>query len=494
MIDYLNNLKVRTKLTLLTGILILGMIIYGLLSSVTLEKLAINGIYYNQIQTGQDLIADILPPPEYIIESYLLAFEELNETRPLELEKLLTRSAALQTEYEERHIYWETKLPEGTIKRVFATDSYQPAKEFFNVWQHQFLPALKSNDRTKAQEILNGPLKDLYTLHRSKIDEVVRLAKEANNTLLKTISDLGARLQFFSNISWVTTILLGILLGALISFSITTSLRQLLKKIVSATNQIDEHIDKQSHATSQQSTSVQKTTSSMDALNLSFKHTEALALESSNRAKNSLKVSEEGNKLIKKLLDGLNEHRDKVLAIVEQILRLTEITKQIHNIASLTSNITNQTNILALNAAVQAAHVKQHSEGFSVIASEIRKLADESKKFLSHIDLLAENIRQATDSTVLIAEEGNKTVQECIKLAQSSTEAFDSIISITTASFEGAEQVSQNLKQQSISVNEVLEALEIVNKYTRETTKGMEEVKEELVNLDAVSEELKTTV
>ena len=91
----------------------------------------------------------------------------------------------------------------------------------------------------------------------------------------------------------------------------------------------------------------------MEKMNLSFKKTEALAQESSNSANNSLKVTEQGNTLIKKLVEGLIEHKEKVLAIVQQIFRLSEITKQIHNIASATSNLTNQTNILALNAAIR---------------------------------------------------------------------------------------------------------------------------------------------
>lgn len=486
--------KVQSKLILLTGILILGMVIYGILSSTTLRKLEINGPYYEQIKTSQELIADILPPPEYIIESYLLAFQEIEENNPEELQRLIARSNNLLTDYEERHVYWDSKLPEGEIHRVFINESYVPAHEFLSVWKNQFLPALKSGNKKAAEDILKGPMKELYGLHRTKIDEVVRLATEYNTTLEKTLQDLGNRLQFFSNLSWIITIFLGILLATVISYSITTRLREVLKKVVSASKEIGVAMTEQSHEISHQLDIVHESNKEMDGLNQSFKHTEALAVESRNRAKNSLKVSEDGNLLIKKMLEGLLEHKDKVLGIVQQILRLSEITNQIHNIASITSNLTNQTNMLALNAAVQAAQVKQHSEGFSVIASEIRKLADESKKFLSHIDVLAENIKQATDSTVGIAEEGNKTVQECIKLAQSTAESFDSVISITTASFEGAEQVLVNIKEQSTAVNQVVKALEGVSASTEVTQNGMEQVRSELTNLNDVSEELKTIV
>lgn len=493
MINYLNSLKVRTKLSLLTGILLLGMGIFGYLSSVTLDKLSINGPYYQQIQESQELIADILPPPVYIIEAYLTAFQEAEALNSEERQALILRSRELQRQYEERYAYWENRLTNVTVKRVFK-ESYEPAIEFFNVWQKQFLPALQIGDKKKLTELLQGPMKDLYNLHRTKIDEVVRLGLQSNETITKALTDLGQRLQFFSKISWISTILIGILLASLISYSITNRLRGVLNKIGDVTHEIDSLMQTQNQLVSQQSTSIIQTTAAVEEINLSFKNTEALAQESSNHANNSLKVTEEGNKLIKKLVDGLIDHKEKVLAIVQHILRLSEITKQIHNIASATSNLTNQTNILALNAAVQAVNVKHQSESFSVIASEIRKLADESKKFLSHIDVLAENIKSATDSTIVIAQEGSQTVQEEIRLAHSSIEAFDAIRSITKVSFEGAEQVLQNIRQQSLATNQVLEAVESANLITHQTLEGMKRVHSEMDNLNKVSNELKTIV
>lgn len=494
MLDYINSLKVRTKLTILTSILILGMIIYGLLSTATLQKLAINGPYYKQIMLSQELIADILPPPSYIIEAFLLSYQEVDETNPTDLQRLLKRSEELRNQYEERHAYWDSALSEGQIRRVFFHESYSPAKEFFRIWENQFLPAIKEGNKEKALQIVKGPLKEQYDRNRLKIDEVVQLARQYNATLEKTIQDLGQRLQTYSNLSWLGTILTGILLASLISFSITSRLREVLKKIASSSKEIDSRMKLQSKSIQQQLTTVHETSSSMDEMNKTFKRTETLASEASNVSKNSLKVSEEGNSLIKKMLEGLIEHKDKVLSLVQHILRLSEITKQIHNIASITSNITNQTNILALNAAVQAAQVKQQSEGFTVIANEIRKLAEEGKKFLSHISVLVDNIEEAMKSTVSIAEEGNKTVQDCIKHAQSAVDALVSITSYTNASFEGAEEVSLNMKQQNATVHHVLEALATANKSMEQTQKDMELVEAELIELNAVSEELKTIV
>ena len=133
---------------------------------------------------------------------------------------------------------------DNTTKRVFK-ESYDAAQEFFSVWQKEFLPALRANDKTKLQELLQGSMKEFYNLHRTKIDELVSLRTQANETITKALTDLGQRLHLFSDISWVATILLGILIAALINYSITTRLREFLSKIGAATQEIDTSMQSQ---------------------------------------------------------------------------------------------------------------------------------------------------------------------------------------------------------------------------------------------------------
>ncbi len=487
------NWSIRTKLFLLTAILIFGLLIYGLISYFLLETIKIKGPYYEKIIESNDLIADILPPPGYVIEFYLLSNLEMDETNPTKLDALIKRSEKLKEEYNETHEKWIKLLPEGRIRDLFVNQSNSAVQELFNIWDNQFIPNISQGNRQAAEQALLD-IGRKYQEHRAFIDEVVRLARAQHVELEKEVTKIYNRNQSFAFLSWIATFLLGILLAYLIVRSINNPLQSAVKGLVHIFNEISNRVDQQAKAIVQQSSAVNQTTATMDEFNTSFQHTEGLAKESSNRAKAVLQIADTGNSLLKQVIDSLSNHKEKVSAIVDQIIRLSELIRQIHNIAAVTSNLTNQTNILALNAAVQAAHVKHQSEGFSVIASEIRKLADESKKFLSHIDVLVDNIQQATDATVKIAEEGNKTVQEIILKTQDTAKAFDSLISITNKSFEGAEQAASNVNQQGIAVHQVLEAMENLNQVAHQTMTGMQQIRGELNNLQLITEDLKRII
>jgi methyl-accepting chemotaxis protein len=487
------NWTIRTKLFLLTAILILGLFIFALITYFLVETIKIKGPYYEQILESNYLIANILPPPGYIIEFYLLANLEMDETNPAKLEALIKRSEKTREEYYETHEKWSKLLPEGKIRNLFVNQSHVFVKDLFEIWENRFIPAVLKNDRPAAAEAL-ADIGRKYQEHRNIIDEVVRLARARHVELEKEVTTIYNRNQRLAIFAWLATFSIGILLAYLIARSINNPLRTIVSGLSHIFDEISNRVDQQSKAVVQQSSAVNQTTATMDEFNTSFQHTEGLAKESSNRAKAVLQIADTGNNLLKQVIGSLSTHREKVAAIVDQIMRLSELIRQIHNIAAVTSNLTNQTNILALNAAVQAAHVKHQSEGFSVIASEIRKLADESKKFLSHIDVLVDNIQQATDATVKIAEEGNKTVQEIIVKTQDTASAFDSLISITNKSFEGAEQAAANVNQQGIAVHQVLEAMENLNQVAHQTMVGMQQIRGELNNLQAITQELKDII
>lgn len=495
MLEFLYKQKIQTNLFLLISILLTGMIVFGVLSFLTLQEVKIKGPYYNKIITANELISDILPPPAYIIESYLTAFEQMFAANKTSLDKLIERSRRLHKEFDERHQYWSKHISEELDKRlqsIFIVQSDKIVQEFFTILDNQFIPALLAGNKEEAQKLLLGPLSEKYAEHRAIIDEVVVSAKKSINDLEAQGDTLYAQSTQLTWSLWVFTFIVGILFAWIISLAITKRLHDITSGIVPISVEISKRMDLQTESVAQQSSAVQETTATMNELSVSFKHTESLAQESSDRAKNALRLSDEGNTVLKQMLENLGGHKEKVSAIVEQIMHLSELIHQIHNIASVTSNLTNQTNILALNAAVQAVHVKQQSEGFSVIASEIRKLADDSKKFLSHIDALADNIQKATNSTITIAEEGSRTIQEIIRLGHNTSKAFDTIMSITSTSYEAAEQVALNVRQQGLAVNQVSDAMENLIEASHQTSHGLKQVRNELGKLNEIAQNLKS--
>jgi methyl-accepting chemotaxis protein len=209
-------------------------------------------------------------------------------------------------------------------------------------------------------------------------------------------------------------------------------------------------------ALEQQAISVQEATTTMDELLASSRISAEQAEAAAAGAKQVLFLIE-GN-AENAAINGKSSLREKVGQLAQEILRLSDQTRQIGTISTLVSDLANQTNMLALNAAVEAARAGEHGKGFNVIATEIRKVADQSKGSAQKINALVRDIQTATNSTVMVTEEGKKNVESVV----------DAVHNITLNS----QQISLNANQQAIAISQVVQAMNHLNKVASQYLKN----------------------
>ncbi|MCA9237094.1 MAG: PAS domain S-box protein [Planctomycetales bacterium] len=178
--SWFRKLDVLGKILCLTALFAVGMLLLSGLAYNTLNRVQVNGPLYDEIVQGKDLLADILPPPEYIIEPYLTAFELANEVNEEQADALKEKVVALRKEFDARHDFWVEHLPEGKMRELIVDEAYQPALEFFAVLDRELVPAVSANDMDKARSIVAGPLAEAYAAHRAVIDELVEVANQRN--------------------------------------------------------------------------------------------------------------------------------------------------------------------------------------------------------------------------------------------------------------------------------------------------------------------------
>jgi signal transduction histidine kinase/CheY-like chemotaxis protein/HPt (histidine-containing phosphotransfer) domain-containing protein len=135
-----------------------------------LTHLAIGGTTYSAISEAKDLVADILPPPQYVIEPFLLATLALNA--PATAPQRHAQSLKMKTEYDERHAHWNKSGIDSQIRDLLLEQAHQPALVFWNKLFDEFYPALNSGDRSKATKVYEA-LSEHYVKHRTAIDKLV---------------------------------------------------------------------------------------------------------------------------------------------------------------------------------------------------------------------------------------------------------------------------------------------------------------------------------
>ncbi|WP_295620433.1 methyl-accepting chemotaxis protein [Chamaesiphon sp. GL140_3_metabinner_50] len=283
-------------------------------------------------------------------------------------------------------------------------------------------------------------------------------------------------------------------LSLLLSNRVTKFIKQLADSIVNSSEAIVETVESQEITVNMQANSAIDTSKTVNELGAISFQSAAQAEASANGARQALSLSEDGTRSVQQTLQGMNGLRDKVDAIANQIVNLSEQTGQITIVSDLVADLASQTNMLALNAAVEAARAGEQGRGFSVVADEIRKLADQSKKSADKINALAEDIQTAINRTVMVTDEGTKTVNEGIDLARSTAVTFAGVTDAVNNVFLNSQQISTSAKQQAVSIQQVLSSMTMISQGSQESAVGMHQVKMTTRELNQVADELKAAV
>jgi methyl-accepting chemotaxis protein len=290
------------------------------------------------------------------------------------------------------------------------------------------------------------------------------------------------------------SVLLAVAISLWIASRISLSISETVTSLSSTSTEIASTVEQHERTASAQAASVSETTTTMDELGASTRRSAEQADAVAVISKQALSTTEEGVKMAEQASAGMTNLKQKVGAIGEQILKLSEQTGQIGGIANMVTDIAGQINMLALNAAVEAVRAGESGKGFSVIAQEVRKLADQGKKSAEKVNTIVTDIQKATNSAVMVTEAGTKTVEDVAQIAQRAGESFGSLSGIANSVYENAQQVSLNMKQQVAAIKQVIDAMGSINAGAKETSAGISQTKIGVQRLNDAAQELKKMV
>lgn len=175
----LSRLRIRTRLALVMAVPLVAVVGVAILGFQTMQAVKVDGPSYDEIVQAQELVQDVVAPPEFLIESFLVVRQLSTETDEQQIALLSNRLGDLRTVYETRHQYWQDQqIEDPSIRFALLSDSYAPAQEFWTVVTEDFLPAVNDGDRRAAMALAEGPLQSAYERHRDAVSRVVRLATE----------------------------------------------------------------------------------------------------------------------------------------------------------------------------------------------------------------------------------------------------------------------------------------------------------------------------
>jgi methyl-accepting chemotaxis protein len=478
----LNKLRIRTKLMVLVGGFCLVMLGLGAVASRTVDDVRIGGNAYTDIVMHKDLIADILPPPMYILESFLNVELLMKGPEDKSFDKNVAKLVELKAAYDDRFKYWTANLKDGEIKVELLRGAHEPAMRFFASIEAELIPALRRGDRPAALKALET-VSAAYELHREAIDRVVAATNKEfaavelqSNELVRsrivTLIQLGvASLLMLITAGWVISrsILkpidetlqlikevaegngdltrrlsatgsdeLAMLASSFNSFmdtlhDIMADVKRSASSVSSAAQRVSTSAEHISSGAQEQASSLEETAASLEEITSTVKQNSDNAQQAAQLAHGSRGVAEQGGMVVSRAVTAMAE--------------INRASKKIAEIITTIDEIAFQTNVLALNAAVEAARAGEQGRGFAVVATEVGNLSQRSAAAAKEIKaLINDAVRLVDDGAGLVNQSGN-TLTEIVVSVKRVTDIVGEIAAASREQTAGVEQVNTAVTQ-----------------------------------------------
>ncbi|MEN6356096.1 MAG: methyl-accepting chemotaxis protein [Armatimonadota bacterium] len=225
-----------------------------------------------------------------------------------------------------------------------------------------------------------------------------------------------------------------------------------------------------------QANTVDQTVALVQQINAAIDNVSSLSQEAAANGQQVTDVANTGGKHVADTVGGMDRIKDATDKVADMVKSLGEHSQQIGAIVETIDDIAEQTNLLALNAAIEAARAGEHGKGFAVVADEVRKLAERSSKATGEIAELISNIQQMTEHAVVAMNQSSQEVAEGTQLANQAGEALSGIQEAVVGIVKQIEQISASTQQMASSSAEVVKAIENVSSVTEETTAAAQQM------------------
>jgi twitching motility protein PilJ len=215
------------------------------------------------------------------------------------------------------------------------------------------------------------------------------------------------------------------------------------------------------------------------------------AVDSTQLAKG---VAERGGNIVKESIEGMHHIKETVMETSKRVKSLGESSARIGEITEFISEIASRTNLLALNATIEAARAGEAGRGFTVVADEIRNLAERSRRAASEITKLIEDIQNGTSEVVMAMELGNNEVAEGTKMVDEAGAALREILGAVNISTTSVEEITNATKTQLKSSEDVVKIMDRIARIAQQTADGAKKSEVEITNLESLSKSLNNAV
>ena len=262
--------------------------------------------------------------------------------------------------------------------------------------------------------------------------------------------------------------------------------RAMVEKLLQTTREINEGVSVLASSSSEilatttqvaagaaeTATAVSETTATVEEVKQTAQLASQKARYVSDSAQKAANVSQAGRKSVEEAVQGMHHIQEQMESIAESIVRLSEQSQAIGEIIATVNGLAEQSNLLAVNAAIEATRAGEQGKGFGVVAQEIKNLAEQSKQATGQVRTILGDIQKATSAAVLATEQGNKAVEAGVKQTGETGESIRLLAESINEAAQAATQIAASSQQQMVGMDQVVMAMENIKQASTQNVAG----------------------
>jgi len=276
--------------------------------------------------------------------------------------------------------------------------------------------------------------------------------------------------------------------------SLVTTINETAVQVAAAAQETQATAMHLAEAAEHQAQQITSASAAINEIAVSIDEVSKNSAESADVAHRSVQIASKGAAIVRQTIQGMDNIRDQIQETSKRIKRLGESSQEIGSIVELINDIAEQTNILALNAAIQAASAGEAGRGFAVVADEVQRLAERASGATKRIETLVQTIQSDTNEAVSSMEQTTSEVVSGARLAEDAGLALGEIEKVSNDLADLIQNISEAARQQSAAATNISATMNVIQEITTQTSAGASQTAESIGNLAQLAADLRRSV